>query len=28
VIQIADVDVGRVGGPSLLADAGLFGTVP
>ena len=28
VIQIAGVDVGRVGGPSLLADAGLFGTVP
>ncbi len=28
VIQIDDVDVGRVGGPSLLADAGLFGTVP
>ncbi len=28
VVQIAGVDVGRIGAPSLLADAGLFGTLP
>jgi hypothetical protein len=28
VVQIAGAEVGRVGGPSLLADAGLFGTLP
>jgi hypothetical protein len=28
VIQIAGAEVGRIGGPSLLADAGFFGTLP
>jgi hypothetical protein len=28
VVQIAGAEVGRVGAPSLLADAGLFGTLP
>ena len=28
VVQIAGTEVGRVGAPSLLADGGLFGTLP
>jgi hypothetical protein len=28
VVTVAGQDVGRVGGPSLLADAGFFGTLP
>jgi hypothetical protein len=28
VVQVAGADVGRVGAPSLLADGGLFGTLP
>jgi hypothetical protein len=28
VVQVAGAEVARVGAPSLLADAGLFGTIP
>jgi hypothetical protein len=28
VVEVAGVDAGRVGAPSVRVDAGLFGTVP